>query len=189
MLHLLLELVVLAFPISEIALGILRRARGPRDTSVSDRGSMRLLWIVILGSVTVAAVLSHYHAAAIHASHAAIDAIALVLLIGGLALRWVSIIVLGRFFTVNVAILDGHHVVDTGPYRFVRHPSYTGLLVAFAGLGLYFMNWLSFAITLAGILPALLYRIRIEEAALNASLGEAYAAYSARTKRLIPGLL
>ena len=45
----------------------------------------------------------------------------------GVALRWYSVIYLGRFFTANVAILKDHQLVDTGPYRFVRHPSYTGV--------------------------------------------------------------
>jgi protein-S-isoprenylcysteine O-methyltransferase Ste14 len=59
----------------------------------------------------------------------------LVALIAGIGLRWYSIRSLGRFFTMNVAVQAGHRVVRTGPYRWVRHPSYTGLLLACAGVG------------------------------------------------------
>ena len=63
----------------------------------------------------------------------------------GLMLRWYSIIYLGRFFTVNVAIHSGHEIIDTGPYRYIRHPSYTGALLAFLGLALTLANWVSLA--------------------------------------------
>jgi protein-S-isoprenylcysteine O-methyltransferase len=184
-----LELLVLFFPISEIALSLSRRARGPSVVSPADRGSLRLLWIVFLTSVGLAAALSEYVPTRIHAVHFLIDLTALSLMVGGLILRWTSVFVLGRFFTVNVVVMEDHRVIETGPYRFVRHPSYTGLLLAFTGLGLYFRNWLSVAVILIPVTLALLYRIRIEEAALRAVMGGEYTAYCARTKRLLPGLL
>ena len=56
-----------------------------------------------------------------------------VLFVAGLLLRWWAIIVLGRFFTVDVSIAEGHELIESGPYRFIRHPSYTGALLAFLG--------------------------------------------------------
>jgi protein-S-isoprenylcysteine O-methyltransferase Ste14 len=109
-------------------------------------------------------------------------------MIAGLGLRLWAMLVLGRFFTVTVTIQEDHRVVDSGPYRVVRHPSYTGLLVLFVGFGIALDNWLSllalFALPLAGIL----LRIRAEEAALSIALGERYTDYAARTDRLIPGV-
>jgi protein-S-isoprenylcysteine O-methyltransferase len=189
MIRSLLDILVLLFPISEVVLGFSRRARHSASVSPEDRGSLRLLWIVIMVSVGLASVLSNYAPTRIHAPQRVIDALALALLAGGLVLRWASVIVLGRFFTVNVAILPGHRVIDTGPYRFVRHPSYSGLLLAFLGLGFYFMNWLSVLVLFVHIMLALLYRIRVEEAALKAGIGAEYAAYCTRTKRLVPGVL
>ena len=87
------------------------------------------------------------------------------------------------------AIQPGHAVIRTGPYRYVRHPSYTGLFLAFLGLGLYFHNWLSLLVLLVPVSLALANRVAKEEAALRASLGHEYAAYCARTKRFIPWLL
>jgi protein-S-isoprenylcysteine O-methyltransferase Ste14 len=84
-----------------------------------------------------------------------------------------------------VALHPDQRVVDSGPYRLIRHPSYTGSLVTVLGICLAMANWLSFL----GMIPAALgylYRIRIEERVLVEGLGEAYRAYQRRTKRLIP---
>jgi protein-S-isoprenylcysteine O-methyltransferase Ste14 len=78
--------------------------------------------------------------------------------------------------------------VTRGPYARIRHPSYTGLLLIVAGFGLAVGNWLSLALCLLLPLPAVVWRIRVEEAELERVLGEAYAAYRARTARLVPGL-
>jgi len=115
--------------------------------------------------------------------------LALVLMVGGLSIRWAAILTLGRFFTVNVATQHQQHVIQTGLYRFVRHPSYAGLLLCFVGLGVYLASWLSLVVLLIPITAAVANRIVKEEAVLLAALGTPYAEYCARTKRLIPGLL
>ena len=104
----------------------------------------------------------------------------------GTVLRWWSIIHLGRFFTVDVAVATNHRVIDTGPYRVLRHPSYTGLIMQYAGWALALNNVLAVPVVLVPVCLSLLYRIRIEESALLGALGESYAAYCARTKRLVP---
>jgi protein-S-isoprenylcysteine O-methyltransferase len=112
--------------------------------------------------------------------------IGLALFVFGMALRWYSIIYLGRFFTVNVAVAADHHLVASGPYRWVRHPSYSGLVLIFLGLGVSDGNWLSLLLVLLPPLLVLQRRIRIEEAVLRGALGEVYVRYCARTRRLIP---
>jgi protein-S-isoprenylcysteine O-methyltransferase len=99
-----------------------------------------------------------------------------------------AILVLGRYFKVMVSIQDGHQVVDRGPYRRVRHPSYTGCILVMAGLGLAEGDWISLAIMLFGGLLAFGVRIRVEEHVLRQALGEEYAAYMRRTARLVPGV-
>lgn len=106
----------------------------------------------------------------------------------GIAIRFTAIAQLGRFHTPNVAILADHELIDRGLYRRVRHPSYLGALIAFLGFGLALGNWISVAVLVVLDTGAYLYRIREEEAALRAGLGERYAAYCRRTRRLIPGL-
>ena len=82
----------------------------------------------------------------------------------------------------------GRAVISTGPYARVRHPSYTGLLLILAGFGLALGDWRSLGICALLPLPALLLRIRVEEAELIRVLGDTYRRYQKQTKRLIPGL-
>jgi protein-S-isoprenylcysteine O-methyltransferase Ste14 len=79
-------------------------------------------------------------------------------------------------------------VVDWGPYRWVRHPSYSGLIIFFCGAGLALTN--SMSLPVLAVLPtaALVIRVRIEEDALAGGLGEAYLLYAAPRKRLFPGV-
>ncbi len=106
----------------------------------------------------------------------------------GIAFRIWAILTLGRFFKFVVVIQEGHRVIDRGPYRFLRHPSYTGGLVALLGIGITLAN--SLGILAATVIPllAILVRIRIEEARLLSALGQDYRDYAARTRRLIPGV-
>lgn len=106
----------------------------------------------------------------------------------GIAFRLWAILSLGRFFRGVVQIQEGHRVVQSGPYRLLRHPSYTGGLLAVLGLSLAFGNAVSAVALFAGVLVGLLYRIRVEERMLYAELGDDYAAYAARTRRLVPGV-
>ena len=115
--------------------------------------------------------------------------VALVLMVFGLVVRWTAILTLGRLFTVDVAIHSDHEVVQTGLYRYARHPSYIGLLIAFLGFGVYFANWLSILTLLVPMTLGMLNRVNKEETALLCSLGPAYASYCVRTKRFIPGLV
>lgn len=112
--------------------------------------------------------------------------IGIALMLAGLALRWYAIKVLGRFFTRDVATRPGQTVVQTGPYRFVRHPSYSGALLMFLGTGLAMTNWASL---LAIVLAAAIgygWRVHVEEQALCADLGQPYRDYMRRTRRFVP---
>jgi protein-S-isoprenylcysteine O-methyltransferase Ste14 len=110
------------------------------------------------------------------------------LMLAGLALRWYSIRVLGRWFTYTVVTRADQRVVEAGPYRWVRHPSYTGALLTVLGVLVCLTNPLAFL----GLIPPLVgyaYRIRVEERSLLRTLGDPYRAYMRRTKRLIPFLV
>ncbi len=187
-LSLALWIVVGLFPVSEIALGVLKRS-DRQSMQAQDRGSLRLLWIAITLGVGGAIAAQWIPLARIPVALQTLRIIALVLLLAGLALRWAAILTLGRLFTVDVAIHPGHSVVESGLYRFVRHPSYTGLLIAFLGLGIVYANWLSIIFLLVPITLAVVNRVIKEESALLAALGAPYADYCARTKRFIPKLL
>jgi protein-S-isoprenylcysteine O-methyltransferase Ste14 len=112
----------------------------------------------------------------------------LVLTLAGIVLRWRAISTLGKYFTGKVQILNEHRLIRCGVYRHVRHPAYTGALMAYLGLSLSFVNWISFVLIFFPALFAALRRIQVEEEALRHAFGKEYAEYSDETKRLLPGI-
>jgi protein-S-isoprenylcysteine O-methyltransferase Ste14 len=112
----------------------------------------------------------------------------LVLMALGVFVRQWSILTLGRFFTADVRVSARQPVIDSGPYRWVRHPSYTGLIIFSIGFALALTNFISLAILAVVPTIGLIARIHFEERALVASLGEPYSRYAATHKRLIPGV-
>ncbi|HEY7413690.1 MAG TPA: isoprenylcysteine carboxylmethyltransferase family protein, partial [Ktedonobacteraceae bacterium] len=104
----------------------------------------------------------------------------------GLWLRWSAIRTLGRYFTGQVMIHADQVVVQRGPYSFVRHPSYSGILLVAIGLGLMMTNWASLVAFPTGMFLGLLYRMNVEEQELLHHHSEVYKDYMRRTKRLIP---
>jgi protein-S-isoprenylcysteine O-methyltransferase Ste14 len=109
-------------------------------------------------------------------------------MLAGIVFRQWSIFVLGRFFSPAVQTQRDQTVVETGPYRYVRHPSYTGALMIFVGLGLALQSWGAVLVLVLIFAIAYGYRIHVEEQNLISQLGDAYISYSRRTKRLIPYL-
>lgn len=106
----------------------------------------------------------------------------------GVFVRQWAIRTLGRFFTVDVRVHSDQTVVDRGPYRWVRHPSYTGLILFFVGVGVALDNWASLLVLALLPTAGLLVRIHSEERALLAALGDDYRRYAARRRRLFPGI-
>ena len=113
---------------------------------------------------------------------------ALVLMAAGIIVRVSSVLTLGRFFNREVEVRTDHRVVSTGLYRWVRHPSYTGVLLVFLGFSLGQSNWVSLVAGIALPAAGYIWRMNSEEAVLLGALGEDYRDYAATRKRLIPGL-
>jgi protein-S-isoprenylcysteine O-methyltransferase Ste14 len=130
---------------------------------------------------------AHHHATSLHGGwNAAV--VGLALIASGATLRLWAVHELGRFFKGVVVIQEGHSVVRSGPYRFLRHPSYTGGLIAFLGIGVALDNWLSILALVVLPLIGVLLRVHVEEAALTAALGDEHRDYAAHTRRLVPGV-
>jgi protein-S-isoprenylcysteine O-methyltransferase Ste14 len=174
------------FGVSEFALLLTRRAGG--STRAADAGSLRTIWIVILISLIAAIAVSIVVPQTGSALLGRLRTAGALLFLAGLFLRAHAIVYLGRFFTVNVALAADHRVIDTGPYRYVRHPSYSAVMLEFLGLGITIGNWLSLPVLLVPVWMVFERRMAIEERALSEALGSNYTGYMGRTKRLIPGV-
>lgn len=111
---------------------------------------------------------------------------ALLLMVVGIALRFASIFQLGRFHTSTLMVLPGQTVVARGLYRWIRHPSYLGILILLAGFGLTLGSWTGVLILFGFSIPAYAFRIQQEEKMLVAYFGQMYREYQERTARLIP---
>ena len=172
------------YGLSELYLALTRHSR--TQAISRDRRSLMLLWAIIIVSLWLGIQMVWLLPGATVPYPRGFYLFGFLMFLGGLILRWYSIGYLGRYFTVDVSISAEHKVVDSGPYRYIRHPTYTGALLAFLGLGFCFGNWLSILFMTVPIIAAFLWRIRIEESALTDALGEDYRAYAQRTKRLIP---
>lgn len=110
------------------------------------------------------------------------------LVIIGLATRWYAIYSLGRSFQVNVTIMKGQQLMKEGIYKWVRHPSYSGLLLYYIGLGLVMHNYISLSILIIGPFFAVAMRIPKEESFLADHFGKEYLDYCKSSRRLIPFL-
>lgn len=115
--------------------------------------------------------------------------VGIILMLLGIGLRIWAVLTLGKFFTMQVMIFPNHHIIDKGPYRWIQHPSYTGVFITTIGLGLaagYLVVLVLFFIILVF---ALGYRIYVEEKALKEKFGDQWIAYSAKTWRVLPWIL
>ena len=186
-LRLAVDLLMIGFGVSEVVLAMTLRSRSGAS-SATDRGSLRTLWLTISAAIMAAYVVPAYRPLPLPGSGDAYRIAALLLMTLGLVIRWNAILTLRRAFTVDVAIAHDQHVVTSGPYRVVRHPSYTGLLLVFVGMALAHRDAIALLVMLVPILLAMRYRIHVEEQALTRAFGAEYENYAQRTKRLLPGL-
>jgi protein-S-isoprenylcysteine O-methyltransferase len=170
--------------VSEILLQFLRRSK--KDNQDKDLGSLKRLNLVIYISVTIGVFFSFTQFGHININPFVMQLSGLILIVFGLVVRWLAILTLRRYFTVNVAIQTDHSIIQTGFYKYIRHPSYTGMLISFLGLGIGLSNWISICVMLLSITFAIINRIRIEEQALTDAFEKDYLKYCSKTWRLIP---
>jgi protein-S-isoprenylcysteine O-methyltransferase Ste14 len=177
---------------SEIYIAVATRTRRGNG-SVRDRGTMLMLWVSMFSCISLGSWYGGSHGPNLPDTPAVLGmpwlrVASLLVLMAGLLLRWSAVLSLGKAFSANVAILDSHKVMKTGLYGWMRHPSYTGLLMCLLGVALHTRNWIAMLILFVPPTMALLYRIHVEEIALREHFGDEYVDYSRETKRLVPGI-
>ncbi|WP_067621138.1 methyltransferase family protein [Alicyclobacillus acidiphilus] len=114
--------------------------------------------------------------------------IGFVLMIAGIVIRLSAIIQLGRFFSPVVGVVSNQEIVQTGLYRWIRHPAYTGGWITAVGIGFGLRTWWGVLLCGIGLLLIYAYRIRVEEKVLVEHFGERYVEYRKRTRRMFPGI-
>lgn len=160
---------------------------GVKNADSKDDGSLR----VILGGMWIALLLAFWLAFA-HvwlfppSARLPLFVAGVALIFFGSLLRRYCFRTLGQYFTGDVRARADQPVIRSGPYRLVRHPSYTGGTMMFMGIGLALGSWLSFVLVTIGGIGTYLYRVMIEERALAEAIGEPYRSYMKETKRFIP---
>jgi protein-S-isoprenylcysteine O-methyltransferase Ste14 len=155
-------------------------------TKITGIGDRLVALAFVIATIVVVNLTPHVFPAAAIRPGAVAFAAGMVVLLAGLVLRGWSFKALGQYFTHTVMVSSDQPVIASGPYRVLRHPSYAAIILAAIGIGLASANWADLAGLLLLTLTALLWRIRIEEAALLTTLGDRYRAYAAQHKRLVP---
>jgi len=157
-----------------------------RDDS-KDSGSLRMLlggqWVALLIAFPIAFVTAFAFPTRLRVP---LFAVGISLLLLGSLLRRYCWRTLGEFFTGDVRARPDQPVIRSGPYRLVRHPSYTGAMMMFIGIGLSLGNWISAALLTFSSVALYSYRVSVEERALLETIGEPYGAYMKESKRFIP---
>jgi protein-S-isoprenylcysteine O-methyltransferase Ste14 len=154
----------------------------------AERGSLAAVLVGVAGGLVGGVKLASWSTGRITAGSWPLFIVGIVLMAGGLALRQWSMFVLGRYFTPDVRVHSDQTLVERGPYRWARHPSYTGLIVFFIGLGLALSNWASLILLAVVPTAGLVVRIHAEEKALVAAFGDQYHRFAATRARLVPGV-
>ncbi|BAZ10198.1 isoprenylcysteine carboxyl methyltransferase [Calothrix sp. NIES-4071] len=153
----------------------------------SDRGSSRLIWATGLFNlfiILIAPVLNFYRIGNWENNY--LSWFGLALMIIGLIIRFWAAKTLGKLYTRTLQILEDHHMVNQGLYSIIRHPGYLGTFIMDIGAGFAVSNWFVLIIILLTGLTVRVYRVKVEEEMLEASLGEQYKTYCETTWRLIP---
>ncbi len=169
-------------------LWIVSRDRAKVSGRRADRGSRGLIVAAVVTASLLAPWLCAVRAAAIPLAPRLLTIVGIALMLSGIAFRLWSVRTLGRFFRVTVTTHDDHRLIDHGPYRRLRNPSYTGAMITLAGMGIATGNAASLAVAILLPLAAFAWRIKVEEASLGARFGADYAAFRARRWALVPFL-
>lgn len=171
--------------ISESFIGATKNA-SPDSAIIKDKGSVRLLNIITYSTLLLAFWINTLKIPRFAKPDEIVSWCGLIIILFGLALRWCAILKLKKYFTVNVAILNDHQLLTSGLYRYIRHPAYLGVIIAYGGMGLALGSYLAMIVLVIPVTLAFLWRIRIEERILLAAFPESYRSYQRNSWRLIP---
>ena len=161
------------------------RRQTPGSTTRADQGSV---WFILGGLYILILVAFFLSMDSIGLMPAWVPYVGNVIMAFGIIMRYSAITQLGRYFSSTVQIASDQTIVQTGWYRRVRHPAYTGGWLIAVGLGLSLDTWLGTLIVAVGLFGIYLRRIRVEERALEKHFGSSYSNYRQNTHHMFPGI-
>ena len=170
----------------EVFLNLRQKGRS-KIVSSGDKGSLWLLYGLITVGYTLSFSIGATTMGRVYPWNTFFG-IGMTLAVVGLVVRVHSILTLKQFFTYSVVRVENQKVMETGLYKFIRHPGYLGQLMIFIGISVSISNWLSVLTMMIPVTLGYLYRIRMEERFMVKQLGDSYLNYQARTKKIIPRL-
>jgi protein-S-isoprenylcysteine O-methyltransferase Ste14 len=175
--------VQLYYLISETRMTV-RTTRGMDNSA--DRGTRRLVWILLVIAFESAWLPVIFSFGKLLALGDWLTWLGVFIMVSGVVFRRYAIAVLGKFFTAIVQIHKDHQLIKAGPYRYIRHPSYLGILILALGNGIALANWISLLLCIALPAISIVQRIKVEENELYYHFGEQYQDYRKITWRIIP---
>jgi len=171
------------YVISEIRLAT-RTTRGTDNTL--DKGTRRLVWRLSAIGYNLAWLPVIFDFGRLVILGGWLTWAGVAIMISGIVFRQYAISTLGKFFTSTIQIKKDHELIQTGPYRYIRHPSYLGIFIMTLGLGIALANWISLILCIMLPTIGLMQRIKFEEKELEQHFGKQYQDYRKNTWRLIP---
>jgi protein-S-isoprenylcysteine O-methyltransferase Ste14 len=160
--------------------------RGRGAAMRQDRGTRLIVTLALYLGIFAALAIANVAGLRAYANNWWTLGLGVALVLAGTVLRAWAIVSLGRYFRRDVTIEPGQQIVRRGPYRVLRHPSYTGIFLILAGFGLAFGSWVGAGVALLIIFVGMLPRIRVEERALSQAFEADYTDYANSTARIIP---
>ncbi|HEX7627250.1 MAG TPA: isoprenylcysteine carboxylmethyltransferase family protein [Gaiellaceae bacterium] len=175
-------------PLGSLADSLLLYVHGRGAALRQDRGTRLIVGLSFYLAVAAALAIARVPALRLDANNWWTFGLGIAVVLAGVALRSWAIFSLGRYFRREVTIEPGQTIVRRGPYRVLRHPSYSGLFLILTGFGLAFGSWVGAAAALLIVFAGMLPRIRVEERALARAFGPDYSDYANSTARVLPGV-
>ncbi len=172
------------FFFSEFILMLSKRSKKKGKKYRDDKKSLLIFWVTIPFSLILGFFTAYY--GKWEAVNQLLAVIGGFFVLGGMCIRWIAILQLRHAFTVDVSVSTEQRLKTDGLYKYIRHPSYSGLLFICFGLGMGMNSIISLIVTVLPVFAAVLYRIHIEEKILTKAFGRQYEDYKERTDKLLP---
>jgi protein-S-isoprenylcysteine O-methyltransferase Ste14 len=180
--------VIIFWICSEFLLTYYRRRKKPNEVDPTTKIFLFVIYSAIVISSLISFLWNDFNIGTIAGRIENIKITGAAVIILGMMLRWYSIVILGKYFTANITILENHVLFKNKIYKYIRHPSYLGAIISYTGFGIFLCNWISLAILVVAITSVNLYRIKYEEKLLLSHFGDDYKEYMKKTKKFIPFL-